>query len=148
MKDGLFYSNGLRFFCTQCSRCCRHDSGYVFLSSEDVLRLQRYFRISRDEFIHRYCRWVSIINEERLSLNEQENNDCIFWTDGGCAVYTDRPIQCRTYPFWSHVLDDSSSWERESNACPGIGIGRRISSDEIENLLLARVRNRPMRRER
>ncbi|MDR3247725.1 MAG: YkgJ family cysteine cluster protein, partial [Treponema sp.] len=36
MAKQPFYANGLRFSCTRCSSCCRYESGYVFLSPEDV----------------------------------------------------------------------------------------------------------------
>ena len=39
MGARVFYSDGLRFECTRCSRCCRHTPGYVFLSENDVERL-------------------------------------------------------------------------------------------------------------
>ncbi len=37
--EEVFYGRGLRFECTRCSRCCRHNPGYVFLSPVDLARL-------------------------------------------------------------------------------------------------------------
>ncbi|HUX21603.1 MAG TPA: YkgJ family cysteine cluster protein, partial [Spirochaetia bacterium] len=34
-----FYQDGLRFECTRCDACCRHEPGYVFLSQTDLRRL-------------------------------------------------------------------------------------------------------------
>ena len=34
-----FYKDGLCFECQRCSGCCRFDSGYVFLSHEDLEKL-------------------------------------------------------------------------------------------------------------
>lgn len=94
--------------------------------------------------MERYCVWVPAGLGEHLSLAEQENHDCVFWRDGGCSVYEDRPTQCRTYPFWEHIVADSAGWDRERRECPGIDIGRRYSFFEIRNKLAARVRNRPV----
>lgn len=38
-------------------------------------------------------------------------------------MYEARPTQCRTYPFWSNIVDSKESWNREARECPGIGIG-------------------------
>lgn len=132
-----FYQNGLKFECTQCHACCRHDPGYVFLSKEDLDRLCIHFHITSSEFIQKYCRWVDLGVERHLSLLEKPNFDCIFWEEG-CSVYASRPLQCRTYPFWSDSVQDKKSWDLESRFCPGIGIGKIHTADEIKNHLLNR----------
>ncbi len=146
MAGETFYDQGLRFSCTQCSRCCRHDSGYVFISQQDLSRLSEGLEIPEEQVIAMYCRDVNTGMGRQLSLREKSNKDCIFWKDGGCSVYAHRPEQCRTYPFWSHVLEDEASWQREAKECPGIGIGKLHSFYEIRNKVAARVRNQPLRR--
>jgi hypothetical protein len=64
--------------------------------------------------------------------------DCVFWGAEGCAVYADRPIQCRTYPFWASVVDSEASWREESRSCPGIGAGELRSRFYIEERLQER----------
>lgn len=145
MSSERFYADGLRFGCTQCSRCCRHDSGYVFLTEGDLNRLLKRLGISRESFVDSYCVWVPLGGMKQLSLQEKKNKDCIFWKDGGCSVYEDRPIQCRTYPFWQHLLSDQAAWLREKRECPGIGIGRTYSNSEIERFLEERRRSTPIR---
>ena len=66
-----FYSRGLRFECTGCSRCCRHEPGYVFLSDNDLSRLCAAKELSRAEFLEKYCRSVNIHGFSRLSLREK-----------------------------------------------------------------------------
>ena len=141
-----FWADGLRFFCTQCSRCCRHDAGYVFLSRLDLSRLIAFVGECEADFIDRYCIWVPFGQGAHLSLREQANHDCVFWRDGGCQVYDGRPFQCRSYPFWRNTLERREYWESEANECPGIGIGRRVSAFEIEKMLQERERNLPLYR--
>jgi Fe-S-cluster containining protein len=74
---------------------------------------------------------------ERLSLKEKSNFDCVFWKDG-CSVYAARPLQCRTFPFWSSILVSSGSWKIARSGCPGMGRGRLFSPEEIESLVRAR----------
>lgn len=127
-----------RFFCTQCGRCCRYEEGFVFISRKDLQELARQLSMQEAEVIDTYCRWVPFGAVDHLSLREHPNCDCIFWRDGGCSVYPARPLQCRTYPFWSHIVEDPRGWKEESCVCPGIGAGPRYSGDTVELLLAER----------
>lgn len=133
-----FYEKGLQFSCTRCNRCCRHQPGYVFLSSADLDRLCEEKSMTRDDFIATYCRRVQIGGLTRLSLKEKPNFDCILWEKGGCSVYRNRPLQCRSFPFWSSNLDSRSAWDELEKECPGINIGRLHSKQEIELKLAQR----------
>ena len=135
-----FYSEGLRFSCARCSRCCRHDPGYVFLSEADLELLTRVTALERDVFIAEYCRDVEINGRRRLSLKEKPNYDCIFWEAEGCKVYAGRPYQCRSYPFWHSSLGSRLQWESLRSSCPGVGEGNLHGRDEIEDWLRGRER--------
>ena len=134
-----FYRDGLRFACTRCSRCCRHTPGYVFLSARDLARIARRLGITVAESRRRFCRVVDMGGFRRLSLREKPNLDCILWEDGGCSVYEARPLQCRSFPFWSANLASHGSWEEVARSCPGIGRGRVHGRSRIERWLARRL---------
>ena len=134
----LFYKNGLKFECKQCSKCCRLDPGFVFLSYNDLDRLKNYFNISEDKFIEKYCRIVDMGEHKRLSLVEKTNCDCIFWSNGRCEIYDARPLQCRSYPFWKPFLTDIKSWNTEADSCPGMNHGIIRDRNEIDEWLRSR----------
>jgi len=136
-KNKEFWGNGLRFTCRQCGHCCRHEPGYVFLSENDLNALSSFFDISNREFTEKYCRVVDLGIVKRLSLKETKEYDCIFW-DNGCSVYSARPLQCRTYPFWPSVLASREEWEKESKECPGINNGKLHSAAKIRKELKKR----------
>ena len=133
-----FYKDGLHFECQRCSGCCRFDSGYVFLSHQDLDRLASNLSLTQDEFLEKYCVKVDMGGYFRISLIEKPNYDCIFWRDGGCAVYEARPLQCRSYPFWEHQLESKEAWENVAKSCPGINKGALHSRQEIEEWLAKR----------
>ncbi len=133
--DGPFYEGGLRFSCTRCSLCCRFDSGYVWLSRADLARLVAVLDLPAKTVIDRYCRIVNIAGFKQLSLQEQENMDCVFWVGGACSVYGFRPLQCRSFPFWSHQLLDREAWERAADHCPGMNAGELHPRAEIDRWL-------------
>ena len=134
-----FYRDGLRFACTKCSRCCRHTPGYVFLSARDLDRIAQTLDIDVTAARQRYCRKVDIGGFSRVSLKEKPNLDCILWEDGGCSVYASRPLQCRSFPFWSSNLVSRESWDEAADACPGIGKGRAHGRARIERWLARRL---------
>ena len=134
-----FYNDGLQFECTRCSYCCRHEPGFVFLSENDLNAMVSELKLSEEEFISKYCTKVDIGFFNRLSLIEKDNHDCIFWSEKGCAVYKARPLQCRSYPFWTQVVENKESWAEEGQSCPGIGQGKVHSKEEIEEWLEKRI---------
>jgi hypothetical protein len=41
----------------------------------------------------------------------------------GCRVHSDRPRQCRSWPFWSSVVHSRERWREEAAGCPGMDRG-------------------------
>jgi len=94
-------------------------------------------RLPEPQFRKRYLRRVhgrySLI--DKPSGHEPLSGGCIFLgEDLKCTVYEARPDQCRTYPFWPHLLASQLSWEWESLKCPGIGKGNLIPASEIKRV--------------
>lgn len=119
-----WYAEGLRFTCTQCGRCCGGAPGYVWVNRAEVEGLAKRLGMSVAEFEKRHVRDVGI----RKSLKELRNGDCEFLRrreDGTayCAVYEDRPRQCRTWPFWKENLESREAWEETAKGCPGMNKG-------------------------
>ena len=49
----------------------------------------------------------------------------------GCAVYEERPRQCRSWPFWRAVVHSEERWQEEAHGCPGMNRGRLHGAPEI-----------------
>jgi Fe-S-cluster containining protein len=146
MEPVPFYGDGLRFSCLRCSACCRYESGYVFLGREDLDRLAGALVMNREDFMKTWCRWVpGSRGTEYLSLKEKPNYDCIFWKDG-CTVYQNRPLQCRTYPFWDSIMISASAWENAGRECPGMDQGEWRGAAYIEECLRLRSSQPPLAR--
>jgi len=113
-----WFAKGLRFGCTECGKCCTGSPGYVFLEESDIERLSTSLEIDRDAFLKKYTRQIG----KQISLIELEPHyDCIFLQKGlSCRVYNARPKQCRTFPFWQHVIQDEKSWKATKADCEGI----------------------------
>lgn len=139
-----FWQEGLRFGCTRCSACCRHDPGFVFLSAPDIERLLGHLSLPFRDFLNKFTRAVDVGTGWSISLREKPGYDCVFWDAGGCGVYAARPVQCSTYPFWPGILDSRADWEAEASSCPGIATGPLLAGDLIKSRLMARMDNKAL----
>ncbi len=131
MAGEPWYKDGLKFTCTQCGDCCTGAPGYVWVNEEEIAALAEVVTAGDvDKFEKLYVRKVGM----RRSLVEFPNGDCVFF-DGekrGCTVYTARPRQCKTWPFWDSNLKTPADWKATCESCPGSGKGKLYSIEQIE----------------
>jgi uncharacterized protein len=126
-----WYKDGLPFQCTQCGDCCTGAPGFVWVNSEEIAAIAALVGSeSVAAFEAKYVRKVG----NRRSLVELDGGDCIFWSreTRGCTVYSARPRQCRTWPFWDSNLESPEEWARTCEHCPGSGEGPVHSLEVIE----------------
>jgi Fe-S-cluster containining protein len=116
-----WYRNGLRFQCTGCGNCCRGAPGSVRVSDAEISALARRLDLPDAEFRAMYTR---VLRGGDLSLRERGSGDCVFWSEQrGCTVHSDRPLQCRSFPFWRSIVHSPERWNEEAEACPGMDQG-------------------------
>ena len=136
MQDDIIdYKKGIRFECQSSGNCCvsRDSYGYVYLSDIDLKRFSKHFKISLKKFKEKYCQ----ITDGFIHLDEKSKLDgnCIFLKDKKCSVYTSRPNQCRTWPFWNDNMK-AKVWNDDiALNCPGVGKGKLINKKEIDKFL-------------
>jgi Fe-S-cluster containining protein len=129
--SGPWYSEGLRFACTGCGRCCTGTDGYVWVGREEICALAERFGISLDQFGKRFLRRVGT----RYALVDGAHGDCVFLVGKVCSVYEDRPSQCRAFPWWPANLESREAWQAAAETCEGISDGAPIVRfGEIETL--------------
>lgn len=129
-ERSYFFSNGISFECQKCGRCCTGEPGTVYVNALDIDNIANYLGITKSETIKRYM----YPYKDSYSIREDESGACSFY-ENGCAVYTVRPLQCRTYPFWFKYLRSEEAWCRVSSDCPGIGQGRVYSKKNILHIV-------------
>lgn len=104
--------------CEQCnSRCCRGASGNIWVTRQDIEAICELLNINVIDGMDRYFKRVG----NRFSIKEVVFGDeylCVFLESGqGCRIYSARPVQCRTFPFWNHFRIRPRELLKQ---CPGI----------------------------
>lgn len=116
-EEEPWYSQGLPFKCTECGGCCTGSPGYIWVSEQEMQQIADHLKIPLNTFMQNYVRYV----DGRFSLLEDyKNYDCIFLKDKKCSVYSVRPKQCRTFPWWPRHLKSKEDWDAAAAYCEGI----------------------------
>jgi Fe-S-cluster containining protein len=131
-----WYHRGLKFECTGCGDCCTGAPGYVWVNKAEIEAMAEFMKMTVEKFEKKYVRLVGI----RKSLIEFANGDCVFFDNKkrSCKIYSARPRQCRTWPFWDSNLNSPESWDETASYCPGCNRGPLIPLEEIELRRLSR----------
>lgn len=123
-----WFSEGLRFTCTQCGDCCTGEPGYVWVNDAEVDSLANVCGETPERFKEIYTR----VEGRRRTLREMADGSCVFFRTGvGCTVYEHRPRQCRTWPFWESNIESPQTWRETCGHCPGAGNGELHTVDRI-----------------
>lgn len=125
-----WYKDGLNFTCSQCGDCCTGSPGVVWVTDEEIEAIADHLDKPIGEIRLFHTRLV----RGRVSLTEYQNGDCTFFDPKtrGCKVYSSRPKQCQTWPFWTSNLTSEAKWKEVCRYCPGSGEGTFFSVEEIE----------------
>ena len=126
-----WWDKGIRFECQGSGNCClsRGEYGFVFLTRNDRKLMADHLGLRIREFTRTYCEKTKGFYHLKESKQRPE---CLFLEGKKCGIYSARPTQCRTWPFWPEVMN-AKTWNKEVKSfCPGVGKGRLWTKDEIE----------------
>ena len=81
----------------------------------------------------------------KIEKDTEFGKDCIFLdrqTVPGkavCGIYELRPMQCKTWPFWPHVVSTEHAWRKAAVGGPGIDRGQQVIKPEEIRIQRART---------
>lgn len=105
--------------CDECGgKCCTGESGYIWISTEEIKNLAGFLGLEEDEFRSKFLQKCGY----KFSIKEKFYKDgyaCVFFDEikQNCSIYQFRPKQCRSFPFWEHFKTNFDELERE---CIGV----------------------------
>ncbi|PHO11214.1 MULTISPECIES: YkgJ family cysteine cluster protein [Malaciobacter] len=106
--------------CSSCQgNCCIGESGYIWITKEEIDNLSRYLNISLEELRLKYLKKVAYKYSLKEIKLEENNYACVFFDlkKRQCSIYEARPTQCRTFPFWDYFKNNEKEVYEE---CPAI----------------------------
>ena len=112
-----WYSEGLRFKCTECGKCCTGAPGYAWVSEKEIEAIAAFLKLSVEAFGRKYLR---LVNGRYALVEKRVTYDCVFLKNKKCEIYPVRPTQCRTFPWWVQNLSSPESWKEAASYCEGI----------------------------
>jgi len=136
----FYHTKPIRFRCSQCSQCCYGDKyAYVRVKSQEIEAIRSHLNMDTQSFEDDYL--IKLIdhgygirmtkNLINTLLNKPEH--CVFLNkEGKCSIYSVRPTQCCTYPFWPEILINEETWNNEVTRCEGINQGDEVNVKHIE----------------
>ncbi|RLT03109.1 MAG: YkgJ family cysteine cluster protein [Planctomycetota bacterium] len=124
-----WYSDGLRFECTQCGDCCSGSEGYVWVNQEEIDGMANRIGMDSAAFEEQFVKRVGV----RRSLKERPGGDCVLLDPQTrkCTAYEERPRQCKTWPFWQSNIRTPEAWAEAAQACPGCNKGDLVPLEQI-----------------
>ena len=105
--------------CSECqAKCCRGESGYIYVTKDEANAICEYLDIEMREFVDKYL----FKKGYKYSIKERQVGDeyeCVFYDHkiNGCSIYEARPTQCKTFPFWDYFKTRVDELKAE---CPGV----------------------------
>ena len=131
-----WYVGGLHFECMQCGGCCAGPGeGYIWVIRPEIKIIADFLKITTGELRRKFLKRDGL----RTTIIENPyTRDCMFLqgADGQkrCVIYSVRPRQCRSWPFWASNLATPDSWNTAGQKCRGINRGKYYSFEEIEKI--------------
>ncbi len=78
-------------YCSNGGRCCSSFDriNAPVLNNEEMIKIREI--LNSNNFYE--------IVDKKIYIMKLNNNKCIFWRNGRCSIYKNRPLDCRLYPF-------------------------------------------------
>ena len=118
-KEGFSYAFEASACDTCAGNCCIGESGYIWITLQEIEVLANHLKISQEELRKKYLNKIAYkysIKEVKLA---EDNFACVFFNleKRQCSIYEARPTQCRTFPFWDYFKQNIEEVYKE---CPAI----------------------------
>lgn len=113
----------INFSCKSCGNCCCGSEGAIWVNDIEQSKISEALGLEILQFKSKYTRLLN----GKTSLKEIKKNDndywCVFLDEKKkCSIYNYRPEQCRTFPYWKHIIENEDYLNLTAKQCQGIKI--------------------------
>lgn len=118
--DPVHWDKGLKFSCTGCGKCCLNE-GEVWFDVNEFTELVNSLHLPAEDVLDAYAEetmgnWVKV-KSKHFPIGGKQIEGCVFLSEAdqrSCTIYEQRPLQCRSYPFWPELLKSKKRWKEEA----------------------------------
>ena len=93
------------------------ESGYIFVSSKEIEAIADFLKLDFEHFVKNLLRKLGIATLCWIFHRAMVCICVVFFKDGMCQIYSKRPRQCVTFPFWDYYKEH---FEELSKECIGV----------------------------
>lgn len=126
------HPEGVHFRCIRCGECCgdtKEKTRRVLLLSEEAEQIALAAAQPTVKFA------VKVEGKAPYSYEmKKKDGKCVFFENGGCRIYSVRPLICRFYPFELKSLADGRYTFLYTSECKGINKGAVLSKNYFKKL--------------
>lgn len=117
------------FVCKRCGDCCKST---ITLVDVDIENMRKNLKVSRKTFLRKFTDKMLIEGKLYVCLKKKgirfggssHENECSFYINGNCKIYSFRPSICKVFPFMA-LRDEGDDLEESpfrkflEGCCPG-----------------------------
>lgn len=120
------YPRNLRFECDRCTICCGDTTQRI---RSILLMLIEAERISNHtgQKIEDFAEKIGPSQPYTHCMRKNSDGKCVFLSIDSCAIYVERPLVCRFYPFELKGSVGGKHVFGYTNECPCVGSGRKLT---------------------
>ena len=107
--------NKIKFTCKKCGACC--SVGFIYLKKGEVEKIAAHINMPVKQFKKKYTEWFLFLGR---ALKWNDRGACIFLKNKECSIYSARPSQCSTWPYWQRLINNQRDLKRAKGYCDGI----------------------------
>jgi Fe-S-cluster containining protein len=105
----------IKFTCIKCGACC--GVGFIYLKKGEAEKIAGHLNMPLNQFKKKHTEWFLFLGR---ALKWKGSGACMFLNNKECSIYTARPSQCSTWPYWKRLLENRKDLNRAKEYCKGI----------------------------
>lgn len=126
------YPAAMRFRCIRCGTCCgdtKEKTRRILLLRQEAEQIALAIAQPIENFAVK-VEW----DEPYGYVMKKKEGKCVFFENGGCRIYSLRPLVCRFYPFELRCVADGRFLFLFTSECKGINRGAVLGGDYFKKL--------------
>ncbi len=119
------------FTCSRCGLCCgdtTKKTRHILLTELDAMGI----KLATNKPVRSFAKTIAGKEQYCFEMRKLPSGHCIFLVGKECAIYENRPLICRFYPFELRTNLKGGYVFRVTDECPGISAANDENSKSVD----------------